>query len=187
MFQFEANESVIVEQSQALEAALSSNPKTQQVLRKIIRKYILEARERVVAGIRFKNGDPRGAARAVRSSVYKRVFGGNLNIYDSRRAHGTNSYEPRRKLREGQRGGNRIPRSAKTQRMMSYAPLDRGMILRWNNDGTGERTSRYGNRGSIAALHFFRSLGDRSLGVMRDTISTVIEDELSKIMSEKMS
>lgn len=33
MFEFEANEAVIVEQQKALEAALTSNPRTEKVLR----------------------------------------------------------------------------------------------------------------------------------------------------------
>lgn len=186
MFEFEANEAVILESQKALEAALSTSPKAQAVLRKIIRKYVMEARAKVVSGIHFKNGDPRGAARAVRTAVYKKVLGANINIFNSRKAHGTNSYEPPRKLRPHQRGGNRIPRSQKTQRMMSYAPLDRGMILRWQNEGTGERRTSYGNRGAVAARHFFRNLGDRAMGQMRDNLAAAIEAEMQAILSENL-
>ena len=186
MFGFEANEAVIIEQQKALEAALSTNPKAEKVLRTIIRKYIAEAREQVVRNIRFKS-DPRGAANAVRSSVYKKVFGGNLNIYSSRKAHQPTSYEPPRKLKPGQRGGNRLPRSAKTQRMMSYGPLDRGMILRWQNSGTSERTSRYGNRGSLAARSFFRPLGDRAFGQVRENLANAIEREMEKLLAAELA
>lgn len=188
MFEFEVNDTVIVKQQQVLEAALSTNPKTQAVLRKIIRKYVMEARAKVVQSIHFKNGDPRGTARAVRSSVYKKVLGANINIFNSRKAHGANNYEPSRTLRPGQRGGNRVKRGSVTSRMMHYAPQDRGMILRWNNSGTGDRTAGTrngrlgGNRGSIAARNFFRPLGDRALGQMRDTLTTVIEEELAKLL-----
>lgn len=186
MFEFEANEAVILEQQRALEAALSTSPKAQTVLRKIIRKYVMEARAKVVSGIHFKNGDPRGAARAVRTAVYKKVLGANINIFNSRKAHGSNSYEPPRKLREGQRGGNRRMRSQDTHRMMSYAPLDRGMILRWVSSGTGDRSTRYGNRGAIAARNFFRPLGDRAMGMMRDNLAAAIEKEMQAIMSENL-
>lgn len=202
MFEFEANEAVIVEQQKALEAALTSNPRTEKVLREIIRKFILEARKEVVQGITFKHGDPRGAAQAVRSSVYKKVFGGNLNILNSRKAHGENSYEPPRKGVSG-RGGNRRPRT--TLDRGKYAPLDRGFILRWLNEGVSERNIRFkvderrsngqwpsvakwtdnpntGRRGSIAARNFFRPLGDRALGTMRDNLTTAIEDELVKLL-----
>jgi len=186
MFEFEANEAVIVESKKVLETALSTNPKTQAVLRKLIRQYVLQARKQVVNSIHFKNGDPRGAARAVRTAVYKKVLGANINIFDSRKAHGANNYEPQRKLRQGQRGGNRLQRSAKTDRMMHYAPQDRGMILRWQNEGTGERTTRYGSRGAIAARNFFRPLGDRAMGLMRDNLATAIEEEMQALLNENL-
>jgi hypothetical protein len=201
MFEFEANEAVILESQKALEAALSTSPKAQTVLRKIIRKYVMEARAKVVSGIHFKNGDPRGAARAVRTSVYKKVLGANINIFNSRKAHGNNSYEPPRN--PSKRGGNRRPRSRDTQRMMSYAPQDRGMILRWLNDGVNDRVINFksnenrkadkwnkhpntGNRGAIAPRNFFRPLGDRAMGMMRDNLATAIEKEMQAIMSENL-
>ena len=188
MFEFEVNDAVIVEQQKALEAALSTNPKAEQALRKIIRKYVLQARAQVMQSIRFKNGDPRGAARAVRTAVYKKVLGANINIFNSRKAHGQNSYEPPRKLRPGQRGGNRVKRGPLTDRMMHYAPQDRGMILRWVNSGTDDRTAGTrggklsGNRGSIAPRNFFRPLGDRALGTMRDNLATAIEEEMAQLL-----
>ena len=188
MFQFEVNDTVIVEQQRALEAALSTSPKAEQALRKIIRKYVLQARQQVMQSIRFKNGDPRGAASAVRTAVYKKVLGANINIFNSRKAHGQNSYEPPRKLRPGQRGGNRVKRGPLTNRMMHYAPQDRGMILRWVNSGTDDRTAGTrggklgGNRGSIAPRNFFRPLGDRALGTMRDNLATAIEEEMVKLL-----
>ena len=188
MFQFEVNDAVIVEQQRALEAALSSSPKAEQALRRIIRKYVLEARAQVVQGIRFNNGDPRGTARAVRTAVYKKVLGANINIFNSLKAHGTNSYEPPRTLRPGQRGGNRVKRGPQTNRRMHYAPLDRGFILRFVNSGTDDRTAGTrggrlsGNRGSIAARNFFRPLGDRALGQMRDNLSQAIETELAALL-----
>lgn len=188
MFEFEANEAVIVEQQKALEAALSTNPKTEAVLRKIIRKYVLEARKDVVQGIKFNNGDPRGARQAVKTSVYKKVLGANINILNGRKAHGTNSYEPPRKLRQGQRGGNRVKRGNRTDQVMHYAGPDRGFILRFVNSGTGGREAGTrggrltGNRGSIAARHFFRPLGDRALGTMRDNLERAIEAELEALL-----
>ena len=185
MFKFEAIEAVILESKKVLEAALSTNPKTQTILRKMIRQYVIQARQQVVNSIHFQNGDPRGTRQAVRTAVYKRVLGANINIFNSRRAHGSNNYEPPRKLRPGQRGGNRVPRSQKTQRMMSYAPLDRGMILRWQNSGVSERTTKYGTRGQIAARNFFQPLGDRALGMMRDNLAAAIEAELTKLLNEQ--
>lgn len=202
MFEFEVNDAVIVEQQKALEAALSTNPKTEAVLRKIIRKYVLEARKEVVQDITFKHGDPRGARQAVKTSVYKKVLGANINILNGRKAHGTNSYEPPRKLRPGQRGGNRVKRHSLDRG--KYAPIDRGFVLRWINEGTGDRAIHSmggaslrsgsvsiiktrtlgGNRGSIAARNFFRPLGDRALGVMRDNLERAIEAELAALLPQ---
>lgn len=188
MFEFEINESVILEQQKAIEAALSTGPKAEKVLRTIIRKYILEARQQVVNSIPFKHGDPRGARNSIRSTVYKKVFGANLNIFNMHKAHRDSTYEPPRKLRPGQRGGNRVKRGGNTIRWMTYGPLDRGAVLRWLNDGTGDRTAGTrggrlsGNRGSIAARNFFRPLGDRALAQMSVRMSNEIESQLSKLL-----
>ena len=201
MFDFEVNDTVIVKQQKALEAALSTSPEAGKILRKIIRDFILQARLEVMEGIKFKHGDPRGAAQAIRTSVYKKVLGANINILNSRKAHGTNSYEPTLKGVSG-RGGNRRKRSEKTTRMMKYNPLDRGMILRWLNDGVNDRKIKFeqnerrkidkwnkhpntGNRSSIEARHFFKSLGDRALGKMRDELAYVIEDEMTELINKK--
>ena len=190
MFEFEANEAVIMESKKMLEAALSTNPKTQTVLRKMIREYVLQARQQVVNSIHFQNGDPRGSRQAVRTAVYKKVLGANINIFNSRKAGNVSNYEPQRRLRPGQRGGNRVPRGARTQQTMSYGARDRGFILRFVNSGTDERMAGTrggrisGNRGSIAARNFFKPLGDRALGIMRDNLSAAIEAELSKILNE---
>lgn len=209
MFSFEAEGAVIVEQKKALEEALSTNPKTQKVLRALIRKYILEARSEVVRNISFSNGDPRGSAQAVRSAVYRKVFGGNLNIYSSRKSHGSTSYEPPRN--PSRVGGNRRPRKGTTSRLMSYGSLDRGFVLRWLNDGTKDRfisftpdehratvnkgsrggdVSKYGKtvntgrRGSIAPRHFFRSLGERALATMSENVAKAIEEELAGMLND---
>lgn len=210
MFEFEVNDQVILEQQKVLESALSSSPETQKVLRKIIRRYILEARAEIVRNIPFEQGDPRGAARAVRTAVYKKVFGANVNILTGRKRHGESTYRPPRTLRPGQRGGNRRKRT--TLDRGKYDALDRGFILRWLNSGVGERAisfktdearehvhrgSRGGNlqkygktintgyRGNIAPRNFFRPLGDRALGIMRDNLATAIEEEVAKIMGGK--
>lgn len=202
MFQFEADKDVIVKQSQVLEQALSTNPKTQQALQKRIRAAVMEARAEVVSSITFKHGDPRGAARAVRSSVYKKILGANLNIYNSRKAHGENGYEPPRKGVSG-RGGNRRLRT--TLDRGKYAPLDRGFILRWLNEGVGDRKIRFkaderrsngqwpsvakwtdnpntGRRGSIAARNFFRPAGERALAQAAQNLAAMIEEQLAEIM-----
>ena len=192
---------VILEQQRVLEAALSTNPKTQKALQKLIRRVVIEARAQVVkAAGRAMDSDPRESARAVRTSVYKKILGGNINIYSSRRAHGQNNYEPPR--HPSVRGGNRRRRSARTNQVMHYAPLDRGFILRWQNDGTQERNITFkhndrrhedrwnkhpntGYRGRIAARNFFRGAGERALAQAADNLATLIDTELMDMLNKK--
>ena len=93
MFRFEADNTVFIEDQKTLEAALSTNPKTQTALRALVRQCILEARREVAMSIKFANGDPRNTRQAVRSTVYRKVFGGNLNILNSKKKHEDDGHE----------------------------------------------------------------------------------------------
>ena len=205
MIGFEFNDTVIVEQRKVLEQALSTNPKTQKALQKLIRRVVMEARAKVVSAAEnaIKN-DPRHAARAVRTAVYKKILGANINIYNSRKAHGSTSYEPPRTLSAGQRGGNRRKRSPKTARYMGYDALDRGFILRWVNDGMTKTNPRVveftpndrrkvdkwnkhpntGNRGAIAARNFFKGAGERALVQAADALANLIDTELEAMLNK---
>ena len=204
MVSLEVNDAVVLEKKQVLEQALSTNPKTQKALQKLIRKAIMQARAELSDYIKtkFDNGDPRGAARAVRTSVYRKILGGNINILNGKKAHGTNSYEPPRTLRPGQRGGNRRPRSVRTNKVMHYAGEDRGFILRFVNSGTKQRAierlmnvkgtnkfrwvqnaSEYGNRGSIAPRDFFRAGAEPRLRAATDYLADLIDQELENILN----
>ena len=159
MFGIEVNDTIILEQQKVLEAALSTNPKTQKALQKLIRKALMEVRPELVSAARgAMDSDPRGAAHGIRTAVYKKILGGNINILNMRKKAGTpTSYEPPRKLQPGQRGGNRVPRGKRTDTVMHYGPHDRQWILRFINSGTSDRMAGSrggrlsGNRGSIAA------------------------------------
>lgn len=186
MISVDVNTVAIVEQKQILEQALSTNPNTQKALQKLIRRVIKEARAETASKIKFKNGDPHHAAQSIRTTVYKKILGANINIYNSRKAHGPVNYTPPRKQRPPHaRGGNRIKRSAETQRMLNYGPLDRGFILRWVNSGTDGRTSRYGNRKKIAARNFFRTNGESAMIKATDNLANLIDTELENILNKK--
>lgn len=186
MFQVEADFSVIVEQQKALEVAMLTNPDTEKVVRKLIRQVILDARKQVVAVLRGKmDTDPRGASEAVRATVYKKILGGNLNIYNSTKAHGKTGYHPAKKLKPGQWGGNRRARNDRTQQIMDYGPLDRGFILRFFNNGTKSRSTIYGNRGQITPSHAFGSAAQGAIEQASATLVTLINDELAKILNKK--
>ena len=205
MVSLEINDAVVLEQQQILEQALSTNPKTQKALQKLIQQVIKEARVKVVASARgFMKRDPRHAAQAVRTSVYKKILGANINIYNSRKAHGQNNYEPPRKGTSDPigRGGNRRARSFDTIRRMHYDALDRGFILRFVNSGVSERHIEFksnegrhvdkwnkhpntGNRGNISARNFFRGAAERALTQATDALSNLIDTELEAILNKK--
>lgn len=192
MFGLEVNDVAIVEQNKILEQALSTNPDTQKALRKLIQKVIEEARKTTIGNIRFKHGDPRGAAYAVRRTVYKKILGANINIYNSRKAGKPTTYEPPRTLQPHQIGGNRVPRGSRTNTIMHYGPHDRGFILRFINSGTpggreaGSRGGRLtGNRGVITGRNFFRGAGEGAMVEAANNLANLIDTELEKIMNKK--
>ena len=210
MFSFEADNVVILQEQKALEAALSTNPKTQKALQKLIREVVLEARRRVVNSIKFDNGDPRNTRQAVRTTVYRKILGGNLNLFQGKRRKDrhNNTYHAPKKLRPGQRGGNRMKRSRRTQQILSYSPIDREFIMRFVDSGTKQRfvgfrnerkanhnrylqtkalwdagENRTGNRGAIAARGFFARYGERAMELAADRLAGLIETELAATLN----
>ena len=197
---------LISNQEQNLRAAMSTDPKMRKVMQHHIREALFAARRDVMAAFPAES-DPREARRAIRTSVYDKVLGGNINILTGKKAHGTNNYEPQRTLTPGQRGGNRRKRSERTKQIMSYAPLDRGFILRFVNSGTKTRVigfrntlkgnrDRYnsrvtritrgdkantGNRGSIAPRNWFMQSAESALGTAAASIAEMIEIEAASI------
>ena len=165
---------------------MSGNKKMENKVRKIVRQLVREARDKVATATEsMLRNDPRKTAHAIRSTVYKEVIGANLNILSSRKAkNGPVAYEKPRTLRQGQVGGNRIKPSAKTQRMESYQGFDRIFVLRWISNGTAQRTSRYGNRGSITARRWFGPTASQALDQMSakfvEMVEQLIVEEMSK-------
>ena len=193
MIELEVNDAIILEQQKVLEAALSTNPKTQKALQKLIRQAMMDVRPELVSAARGAMGsDPRGAAQGIRTSVYKKILGGNVNILNMKRKAGApTSYEPPRKLKPHQRGGNRVPRGKRTDTVMHYGPHDRQFILRFINSGTSDRMAGTrggrlsGNRGNIAARNFFGSAGTSALTKAADNLATLIDTELGAILNKK--
>lgn len=193
MIGLEVNDTIILEQQKVLEAALSTNPKTQKALQKLIRKALMEVRPELVSAARgAMSSDPRGAAQGIRTSVYKKILGGNINILNMRKKAGApTSYEPPRKLQPHQRGGNRVPRGKRTDTVMHYGPHDRQWILRFINSGTGDRTAGTrggrlsGNRGSISARNFFSGAASSALTKAADNLATLIDTELEAMLNKK--
>ena len=180
----------------------TDNPGFEKRLRDVIRKVLGHARANLrkdaASGLDMQS-DPRNAYKAVRFAVYKRLFGGQVNILQSRRAGASSTYSPPRTLKAGQRGGNRRLRTSRN--LDKYEGVDRGFILRWLNNGmtkTNPRVIQFtenpnrkvdkwnkhpntGNRGAIAARNWFGNASLMELrnvaGEMQQLIDKVIKDE----------
>lgn len=170
-----------VEQKKELEKLMMSNPAMEKKVQGLIRKVLGEVRKNIGSAAReAMESDPRNAYKAVRSAVYKRILGGNVNILQKRRASGRGgSYTPTKTLKNGQRGGNRILRSERTMMLESYIGSDRGFVLRFLNAGTQQRSTIYGNRGSIATRNFFGNRSHADMEKAAQNLETLI-DELIK-------
>ena len=172
-------------QRKLLEALATVNPKTHEELRKVIGEELRKARNDIAKSAKFKS-DPREASRAVRRSVYDKILGGNVNILNSRRAHGVTSYVPTRKLDANpkQRGGNGVKRSPRTQQIMNYEGRDRGFILRFVNSGTTSRDTRLGNRGTITPRNWFTNAGQQQMETLTQRLSRMIDEEFKKLITQ---
>lgn len=179
----------------------TDSPGFEKRLRGVIRKILGHARANLrkdaAEGLDMKS-DPRHAYKAIRFAVYKRLFGGQVNILNSRKAGASTNYKPERKGSIG-RGGNRRKRTSRD--LDKYEGVNRGFILRWLNNGMTktsprvikftENPSRHvdkwnkhpntGNRSFITARNWFRGASLKELqavaGEMEELIDKIINDE----------
>lgn len=183
----------IVRQKTELEALLMSNPAMEKKVQGLIRKVLLVARREVSNAANQTSvikSDPRQAYKAVKSAVYRNILGGNISILSKRRA-GTrgpippvvHQLETRTNSKGNHRGGNRMPRSRRTEDLMTYQGADRGFILRFLNAGTEGRKSSIGNRGSIAARAFFGTSSQKAMEKAAEQLDTLIQELIKKEIS----
>ena len=173
----------LVAQRKELEAMMMSNPDMEKRVQALIRKVLLAARRAISNQSKGSmKSDPRQAYKAVKSSVYRRILGGSVSILNRKKAGKWFLYAPPRKSHQGQRGGNRIKRPAggRTEQVMSYDGADRGFILRFINSGTGGRSTKYGNRGSISPRNFFRPASTQAMNRAADDLTKLIDDLIKK-------
>ena len=202
------DDTILTNQADNLKAIMSTDPNMRKAIQEHIREELWKARKEMINSTNFANGDPRQSLRAIRNSVYEKVLGGQINIRKAKSEHGGgNSYTLPRKLTPGQRGGNRRPRSERTEQINRGSSLDRGWILNILNKGTKTRvigfrntvkgnrdrynarvtriyrgdTLRTGNRGSIAPRNWFRPAAERALQMAMKRISEMIEIEAAAI------
>lgn len=134
-----------VEQRKELDRLLMSNPAMEKKVQGLIRKVLSAVKKNLGQAAKEKmKSDPRHAYKAIRTAVYKRILGGNVNILNKRRASSSGgNYTPTRTLKSGQRGGNRRARSERSYKLESYEGSDRGFVLRFLNAGTEERAINF--------------------------------------------
>lgn len=172
-----------VKQRRELESLLMSNPQMEKKVQGLIRKVLLAARRTIANDAKgAMQSDPRKAYKAVKSAVYRQILGGSVSLYNKRHAKGGNTYEPQHKLRPRQRGGNRLPRSQRTQQIMSYDGSDRAFILRFLNQGTTGRTTRFGYRGRIAPRNFFSTSSHTAMQQAASELTKLIDDLIKQEM-----
>ena len=182
--------------------ASTKNPEMQRRIREVIRATLAKVRKslqgQAQSGLQMQS-DPRKAYKAVRMAVYRRIFGGQVNILQSNKAGAGHYYEPPR--HPSHRGGNRMAQSGRTRKMMSYQGSERGFILRFLNQGTDVRytggrngrteseRSRFieshggrGHRGSIAARNWFGSASQREHENAAANLDKMIDDIVSGIL-----
>ena len=157
---------------------MTSDPQMAGIFRKYIRQVLKDARKKLSQDVKgYMKSDPRKAAQAVRFSVYKSLFGGNLSILQKKKGSAGRKYDPRRIRKVEQnphmRGGNRRSRGDDGRnRLDYYYGADRGFALRFLGSGTVTRTSRFGNRGSIRQTNWF---GHTAPWHMEDAAAQVAE------------
>lgn len=174
---------------------LTTNNEMRERIREIIRKEIKSARSRIAKDVHNSlNNDPRKAYRSVRSTIYKQVFGGNINILSPRRAGAKYMLTRQRMLDSNPKmhGGNRRKRTARTIALETYFGKDRGFVLRFNNSGTddrhiktGKNAKLNGNRGNIAARAIFANPAFRETDAIRAAVSEAFEQEFVELWNEQ--
>ena len=178
-----------------IEALQTTDPAMRKHLQNIIRTMMKGVRSQMMKDARSglqMDSDPRNAYKAIRTSVYKRLLGGQVNILQSRRAGKRNNYQKPRKGLPA-RGGNRWGRSERTVALETYDGKDRGFILRFLNAGTNDRSIRSytakdgnrhdliaprknGNRGRISARNWFGNKSQQEMESAAANLQQMIDE-----------
>ena len=197
------NDQILENQKHALQACMTVDSEMGKRLRELIFQELKRVRYDIAGGLKFANGDPRETRRAVKRYIASKYLGGVVSIRDGKASGSRNSYEAPRKLRPGQRGGNRMIRSQRTDDNLHYGPDERSFILRFINSGTRPRYAngrngkwdRRGNnstffklqeqgdyyRGSIAPRNFMSRLGNPSMQRAIENLSKMVDEEFDKL------
>ena len=197
----------LVKQRQELEQLMTSNPAMEKRVQKLIRKVLMAVRKEVSDAAKGTiKSDPHKTYKAVKTAVYRQILGGSVSILNKR---GTkfDGYEPPRKLKEGQRGGNRRVRSQRSDQLLHYAGESRAFVLRFLNAGTQGRvieftsdphrpkvkrgsqggninkygkTTNTGRRGNIAPRNFFSTSSHTAMQKASEQLRILIDEMIKK-------
>lgn len=181
-----------------IEALQTEDPAMKKALQRIIRTMLMSVRSNLMktaqSGLQMES-DQRGAYKAIRTAVYRRILGGQVNILQKRKAGKPGSYQKPLKGLPA-RGGNRWGRSDRTVALEGYQGTDRGFVLRFLNAGASSRSIRSytgkdgerhdinggGNRGSIRARGWFGARSqqemERASANLEKMIDELIQQEL---------
>lgn len=180
---------ITIENGAKIDQLLTTNPEMDKRIRKVVRRALAQAQKKL-QGIAMPMST-KEAYKAVRKAVYKKVLGGNLNIISSNKRAGNRAplppvvhrLETETNKAGNHRGGNRIPRSSRTEDLLTYMGEDRGFILRFLNDGTAQRANRYGNRGSIQGGNWFANSSTR----LMEWAAGEIDQMLDQLIAEEFN
>jgi len=187
MVEVEVNQTLAEAQNKAFARLMFTDKETRNRIRKIIREELKDTAKRLREDARYEmKEDPRKAYRAVKSTVYRKILGGNVSILNPKKAGPRYQLIRDRKLDRNpyQRGGNRRPRSARTEQIDSYFGKERAWILRIISGGTVTRQTRFGNRGSITARNWFPNMAPHEIELAAGNLAEVIEEELAEAYKE---
>ena len=185
----------LVKEQKQLEALMISNPEMEKRVQKLVRQVLMTVRKAVAQQAKgAMRSDPRQAYKAVKTAVYRQILGGSVSILNKRRGSVQFSdYEPPRKLRTGQRGGNRRTRTGRTSNLIHYAGASRAFVLRFLNAGTSGRDIEFtynesrkvdrwnkhpntGNRGRIRPRNFFATSSHQAMRKAADELTKLIDN-----------
>ena len=176
----------LVENQARFEHLLTHDPGFDKEVRGAIRKVLQEARKKISQDAKdYIENDPRKAARAIKHTVYKSLFGGNVSILSKRRAGAKAQLIRQKTLRPGQVGGNRRPRVESRNRLDQYYGSDRGFILRFLASGTVSRDTRYGNRGAIRRTDWFGHVGAWHMNEAAVKVAAAINEYVNRTANGK--
>lgn len=174
-------DTIELENNVKLDQLLTTNPEMEKKVRRIVRQVIMGAMDPVKQAADRQS--TKQAAQAIRKAVYKKVLGGNINILDSRGRAGSRAPLPPESRRKKSHaiGGNRIPRSRRTEDLLTYSGKDRAFILRFLNSGTPKRDTNGTRRvGQIAARHWFEDTSHRSLQYAAEQFDKLLDALIAK-------